>query len=49
MRKVRVLLTDGTTKEMTEGEFHTLNMKGMMEAMDGKAILDVEIIDEEDV
>jgi len=42
MKMVRLTLTDGTKKEITRDEMDSLSMDGMMEAMDGKAITNVE-------
>jgi hypothetical protein len=48
MEMVRVTLTDGTKREMTKDEMSALSLDGMMEAMDGKAIKNIEFYSESD-
>ncbi len=47
MEMIRLTLTDGTKKEMTREEMNILSQKGMMEAFEGKAIMNVEFYEED--
>ena len=44
---VRLTLTDGTKKEMTMEEMKIISQEGMMEALDNKAITNVEFYEED--
>ena len=45
MEMVRLILTDGTTKEMTKDEMSAMSLDGMMKEMDGKMIMNVEFFE----
>ena len=47
MEMVRLTLTDGTKKEMTIGEMKIISQKGMMEAFEGKAIINIEFYEDD--
>lgn len=49
MRKVRIYLADGTTRDMTLGEFKSLDLQGRYEALDKQPIIDVMFYEESDL
>ena len=49
MKMVRLTLSDGTKREMTEAEMNNLSLDGMFEAMGGKTVMDVKFFSESGV